>query len=120
MEALLVADLQDAQRLVHAETVTPRIRDRLVAREDCHEAVGVPRFRSEHDAAPVAADSDRADPVIEAVVNLLKMRARMGLTAELANSCVHGLLDSLLQLQVLREEILGDGQPRHRGLQTRV
>ena len=42
LEGSLVANFDDAERLVRSEPVTPCIGDRLVMRKDFEEAVGVP------------------------------------------------------------------------------
>jgi hypothetical protein len=53
VQRVLVADLHDAERLVHAEPVASRVLQGLVVRHDLQQVIGVPAVRCHQDAAPV-------------------------------------------------------------------
>ena len=98
LERSLVPNFDDAESLVHSETVASCVSDRLVIWKDLEEAVGIPCFGGENHAAPGLVDADCADPVVLAPGDLLQVQSGVHMLGELVDGCLRGVLYWLRQL----------------------
>ena len=112
-QLLLVPDLERQGRPCGAEPVAGGEVTHLLVRQDSEQAICVATVRSEHDAAPDAVDSDRADAAIPAVTRRLKERPGVGLPGELGDRRIDRASRVPVQLRVFGEKFLPDRQARH-------
>ena len=112
-QILLVPDLERPGRPCGAEPAAGGEIIHLLVRQDSEQAICVATVRSEHDAAPNAVDSDRADAAIPAVTRRLKERPGVGLPGELGDGRIDRASRVPVQLRVFCEKFLPDRQARH-------
>ena len=112
-QLLLVPDLERPGRPCGAEPVAGGEIIHLLARQDSEQAICVATVRSEHDAAPDAVDSDRADTAIPTVTRRLQERPGVGLPGELGDGRIDRASRVPVQLRVFCEKFLPDRQARH-------
>lgn len=108
----LVARLQDAEHAVDGEPLARRVLVGLVVRQHGDQHVVVAPVRGQNDPAVVVVDPDRADLRVLRALELFQVLARMA-GAELHDGGVHVPLHPLVQLVIVLQDFVGQGQIRH-------